>query len=244
MLRNLIANVFYTWETHVCKMIDAVIFPCLVNGKNPFEGRCKETIFINNYPYLSEFLNVEKKEPEYDICVIGSLTPERGITQLLEACKAVGAKIALAGEFSPAGYEAELREKGLLDCAVYLGNCNRQQVVDIYSKTKIGASTILPVGQYPSIDNLPTKVYECMATGLPVIISDFNYPKSVMKDFEFGICVDCEDIDQLSSAIKLLMNNSELRTQMGEEGKRAITDVFNWEMEAEKIIQLYLRLKS
>ena len=242
-LRKIIAIAYYIEETYICKKLDAVVFPCLVNGKNPFEGRCKRTVFINNLPYLSEFSKVEKKEPKYDICVIGSLTEERGITSLLEACKLSGASIVLAGDFSPEGYKEELEEKGLLGNVDFRGPCNREQVVDIYSMTRMGASTILPVGQYPSIENLPTKVYECMAMELPVIISDFNYPKKVLESYEFGICVDSTNPEDISNAIKFLLANEELCARYGKTGRKAIEETFNWEKEVEKLVDLYLEFK-
>ena len=244
LLRKLIAFMFYIEETYICKKLDAVIFPCLVNGKNPFEGRCKQTVFINNLPYLSEFSKIEKKEPKYDICVIGSLTEERGITSLLEACKLSGASIVLAGDFSPEGYQQELEEKGLLDNVDFRGPCNREQVVDIYSMTRMGASTILPVGQYPSIENLPTKVYECMAMELPVIISDFYYPKKILETYEFGICADSTDPNAISEAIKFLLANEELCAQYGKIGRKAIEEVFNWEEEVKKLVALYLEFEK
>lgn len=244
LLRKIIAFMYYLEETFICRKIDAVVFPCLVNGKNPFEGRCKQTIFINNLPYLSEFSKVEKKEPKYDICVIGSLTEERGITSLLEACKLSGASIVLAGDFSPEGYKEELEEKGLLEKVDFRGPCNREQVVDIYSMTRMGASTILPVGQYPTANNLPTKVYECMAMELPVIISDFDYPRKVLKQYEFGVAVDCRNPNAISEAIKFLLANEELCVCYGKTGRKAIEEVFNWEEEVKKLVDLYLELEE
>lgn len=241
-IRNVVAQVYSLWEKYVCKKIDTVIFPCLVNGENPFKDRCRETVFLDNFPYLAEFSNIKKEKPVYDLCVIGSLTEERGITKLLQACKIAKAKVALAGNFSPAEYEEELRNGGLFENVEYLGPCNRGQVLEIYSKSKLGASTILPVGQYPSIYNLPTKVYECMAMCLPVIISNFPFPKEVMKTYPFGICVDPTDSDAIAENIIKLLGDPQLCVDMGKMGRKAIEEKFNWEKESQKLIQLYLRL--
>lgn len=242
ILRSIISRLYYIEETYICRKIDAVVFPCLVNGKNPFDGRCKQTVFINNLPFLSEFTKVDKKEPKYDICVIGSLTEERGITKLLEAVKLTGCKVALAGDFSPSDYKETLENKGLLEGVDCLGTCDRTEVVELYSVSIMGASTILPVGQYPTINNLPTKVYECMAMGLPVIISDFDYPKEVMKTYEFGICVDCTNAQEIAGAIIKLKNDPELCEKYGKMGRKAVEEDFNWEKEVEKLIRLYRSL--
>ena len=52
-LRKIIAFLYKAYETYVVKKIDAVIIPCTTNGKNPFAGRCKKTIFLDNYPIIS-----------------------------------------------------------------------------------------------------------------------------------------------------------------------------------------------
>ncbi len=242
ILRSIISRLYYNEETYICRKIDAVVFPCLVNGKNPFDGRCKQTVFINNLPFLSEFSEVDKKKPKYDICVIGSLTEERGITKLLEAVRITGCKVALAGDFSPSDYKEKLESKGLLEGVDCLGICDRPEVIELYSVSRMGASTILPVGQYPTVNNLPTKVYECMAMGLPVIISDFDYPKEVMKTYEFGICADCTNAQEIADAITKLKNDPELCEKYGKMGRKAVEEVFNWEKEVEKLVNLYLRI--
>ena len=242
ILRSIISRLYYNEETYICRKIDAVVFPCLVNGKNPFDGRCKQTVFINNLPFLSEFSEVDKKKPKYDICVIGSLTEERGITKLLEAVRITGCKVALAGDFSPSDYKEKLESKGLLEGVDCLGICDRPEVIELYSVSRMGASTILPVGQYPTVNNLPTKVYECMAMGLPVIISDFDYPKEVMKTNEFGISADCTNAQEIADAITKLKNDPELCEKYGKMGRKAVEEVFNWEKEVEKLVNLYLRI--
>lgn len=239
-IRKMIAYFYKAYETHVCKRIDAVIFPCLFNKKDPFENRSKQTVFVNNVPYLSEFADIKKEKSIYDVCVIGSLTEERGITNLLKACKAAGAKVALGGIFSPESYKSEMYDRGLMENVDYLGFCERSKVAEMYAHSRIGVSTLLPIGQYPSADNLPTKVYEYMAMKMPVVISNFEYPVEVMGTYKFGICVNPENPEEIADAIRLLMQSPQDCQKMGDEGRRAIEEVFNWENESKKIRNLYI----
>lgn len=244
-LRGIVADAFLRKETKICKEIDAVIFPCKVDGFNPFEGRCKETVFINNLPKLSEFsLDSDKiiKEKPYDVCHIGSLTEARGITTLLEACKIGGYSCLLGGDFASKEYEISLREKGLLDNIDFVGYCNRQQVTDYYKKSKLGVSVIHPIGQYPIAWNLPTKVYEFMAMEIPVVISNFKYCQHVLSEYEFGVAVDPQDSKAVAEVIGNLLSDEESFVRMGKEGRRAITEEFNWEKEIEKLKELYFRI--
>ena len=240
--RKLISWLYKNYETFICRRIDAVIFPCLYNGKNPFANRCKNIVFINNVPSLAEFPNAVEQNKLYDICVIGSLTEERGITNLLKACKKSGAKIELGGFFSSSEYEKKLEAAELLQNVEYLGFCERDKVIETYSKSKIGVSTLLNVGQYPNVYNLSTKVYEYMAMNMPVIISNFKYVKETLKEYEFGISVSPEDVDEIADAIEYLLKNNDVCEKMGSEGRRAIEEVFNWETEVKKIKELYVEV--
>ena len=239
LARNIIAAVFNAYESYVCRKIDAVIFPCGINGRHPFEGRAQRTLYVDNFPVLEEFTVTEKKAKRYDVCCIGSLDEPRGITQLLEGVNLAGCNLALGGNFPSEDYYNALKERGLMENVDYRGFCDRKTVVEIYSDSKIGASTILPLGQYTMGDNMPTKVYEFMAMGIPVIISDFRYPNEVLEQYKFGVTVDTTDPESISSAVRMLLADDELRNAMGKEGRRAVEEVFNWETEIRKIVNLY-----
>ncbi|MDD7511364.1 MAG: glycosyltransferase [Peptostreptococcaceae bacterium] len=244
LFRYAIANLFYKKESKICRELDAVIFPCKVDGKNPFEGRCKKTVFINNLPKFNEFSNDENDnmKKEYDICHIGSLTAERGITEMLEASKRGGFSVILGGEFSSEEYRLSLEAKGLLENVNFVGYCSRENVIQYLKKSKIGISTIHPIGQYPIAENLPTKVYEYMAMSIPVIISNFEYPKQLLTKYKFGISVDPNNVLDICKAMKTLISDENLRKEMGHEGKRAIKDELSWEKEMEKLYALYEEL--
>lgn len=254
-LRGLVGGLYLKNETKICKQLDGVIFPCKIDGKNPFLNRCKQTIYINNLPYLEEFLdmgfrnshskdNMAEINKIYDICHIGSLSEERGIRELLTACNKINATVLLGGDFASEEFQNSLTRDGLMENVEFVGYCDRYQVVDYYKKSKIGASTILPVGQYPIAGNLPTKVYEFMAMGIPVVISNFSHTLEVLEEYRFGIAVNPYDINAIENAINKLLNDDELRSKMGQNGRKAIEEVFNWEEEAKKIIDAYIGIMN
>ena len=86
-------------------------------------------------------------------------------------------------------------------CVEYLGYIGRQELAQVYARSSIGMSTILNVGQYASLDNFPTKVYEYMAAGLPVIVSDYPFMRRSVQQDDFGIAVDPADVQAVAQAI-------------------------------------------
>lgn len=242
IFRHLISKLYHFYETYSSRKIDAVIFPCTFNGINPFENRAKRTTFINNVPILSELYDkFDSDAPKGNgtICYVGSLTYSRGITHLIKASNKADAKLILGGCFSPAEYSKEVEVMDEYSSVDFRGYVNRNEVVDIYKMSSIGASNILNIGQYNKTDNFATKVYEYMSMGLPVIVSDYQYARKVLKEYEFGIAVDPENVDEIAQAINYLLCNPEVSEKMGQEGRRAVKERFNWSIEEEKLLALY-----
>lgn len=245
ILRSTISKLYNIYETYSAKNIDAVIFPCSFNNKNPFENRAKITTFINNVPILSELYDkydINSKKDEKTVCYVGGLTYSRGITHLIKAAYNANADVILVGNFSSKEYFDEVKEMKEFSCVNHMGYVDRDGVVEIYNRSNIGMCNILNIGQYNKADNFATKVYEYMSMGLPVIISDYPYARKVLSQYKFGITVDPENIVEISDAISYLLNNKEKAQEMGQEGRRAVKEKFNWGAEEQKLLELYKEL--
>ncbi|HYF83400.1 MAG TPA: glycosyltransferase family 4 protein [Clostridia bacterium] len=242
IFRKLLSYIYFKYETHSIKKIDLVIFPCTINHVNPFENRAKRTVFINNVPVLDELYNeYDKEESKKDrtICHVGSLTYNRGITHLILAAYKANVNLILGGNLSPEEYHNDVKNLKEFICVDYKGYVGRDKVLEIYKKSNMGICTILDVGQYCKADNLATKVYEYMAMGLPVIISDYPYVREVLKQYEFGIVVDPKNVNEISDNIIYLLRNPKIAKKMGQEGRRAVKERFNWNIEEQKLLELY-----
>ena len=105
-------------------------------------------------------------------------------------------------------------------------------------------STILNVGQYASLDNFPTKVYEYMAAGLPVIVSDYPFMRRSVQEDGFGVAVDPADVDAIAAAIQKILSDPQAAARMAENGRQAVLHKYNWGIEEEKLLALYRSLEE
>lgn len=239
---RLIAAFYTIYERYVLKRLDGVIFPCTINGKNPFEGLCHHTALVDNSVKLEQFYDqfdptVVKKEEQ--VCMSGSLTYTRGTTICIEAAYRAKCKLLLAGKFASAAYEESLRNMPEFSCVDYLGYLSKQKVLDLLQESKVGISLGLNVGQYWQVENMPTKACEYMSVGLPVVIFGSPHIRAVVDRWHCGICVDPEDVDEIATAIRYLLDHPEEARQMGENGRRAVKEEFNWGIEEKKLLALY-----
>ena len=242
-LRGFISKIFKSYESKVSKKIDGVIFPCPMFGKHPFEGRSKRYVYINNTPILEELYNkYEESEKDYStpvVCYAGGLNYNRGITHLINACYKSGAKLILGGNFVPASYGEELKKTEEYKCVDFRGYLNRDDILNMYKDSTIGANVLLNVGQYAVLSNLSTKIYEFMSMGLPVISNDYPYAREVIEKYNFGIVVNSDITDEIANAIKYLSENPKEAEEMGRNGRNAIKEHFNWSIDEKVLYDLY-----
>lgn len=239
--RRVIAYLYRMIENKACKYLDAAIFPCEINGVHPFAGRVKQYEFINNTPIISTEVedNREISSDKKDVvCCVGTLTRDRGIEVLIDACYQLDIQLILAGDISDE-FRKQLMSKKSYNIVDYRGICNRDEVKSILMESTIGASNILWEGQYPYINNLPTKVYEYMMAGIPYIISNFPYSKEVIEKYKCGIAVEPGDVENVMKGIRFLMNHKEKAVDMGNNGKKAVYEELNWSVEEDKLYLLY-----
>lgn len=240
---KIIGNIYMRYERRICRKIDGVVQVCTMNGVDYFNGRCKRSIFIRNLPDSTDYTRQTPLRPDnISIAMIGGISKERGITQLVKAAYNADTKLYLAGPFLPKSYENELKELTEYQNVEYKGYLNKEGMISLLDQSFIGAATILNMGQYDKIDTFPTKVYDYMAMELPVILSDTRYAKIMNEKYHFAICVDPSKPESIKDAIEWLKANPEEAIKMGGNGRKAIDEELNWEKESLKLIDFYHEL--
>lgn len=238
-LRIPISNIYRKYEARCLGKLDGMVEPCTYNGEDFFEEVRIPKVIIGNYPKADQFEEVSREGADYDrCCYVGSLTEIRGLFHMIRACHLAGKKLVLIGHIEP-----ELRQRmesmPEYECVEYMGVLPHDTAMREAAKCGIGLSILEPAGQYVSVDNLPTKVYEYMMMGMPVILSDFPFFRKTAEKYGFGVTVDSTDDRAVADAIHELADDRDRMRRMGEEGKRAIQEEMNWESDAKKLIDFY-----
>jgi len=82
------------------------------------------------------------------------------------------------------------------------------------------------------------KVFESMEAALPVLFTDVEPYKSINAKYHCGLCVNPNDVESIRSAIEYLVNHKEEAYEMGQNGRRAVIEEYNWEKQAELYISV------
>ena len=83
------------------------------------------------------------------------------------------------------------------------------------------------------------KIFQYMAMGKPLIVSDCPAQEKVVKDTGSGIVYEAGNLRALSEAIKKLWSNHALREELGQNGKEAVLTKWNWEETSKDLIAYY-----
>jgi glycosyltransferase involved in cell wall biosynthesis len=242
-LLRVISKIYSTYEKNTLKKLDFIITATPFIRDKIARWHISVTD-INNYPILGEFDIITDQKPSdvFFICYVGGITEIRGIRQMvkaLEYCK-TNVRLKLAGNFFPLSLREEvMRYKGW-EKVDELGFLDREAIRGVYSESVAGLVTLLPIQNY--LDSLPVKMFEYMSSGMVVIASDFPLFKEIIEKNECGICIDPNNPNDIAAAIDHVVVNSGKTYQMGQNGRRAVKEKYNWAIEEKKLIKTYQEL--
>jgi hypothetical protein len=205
---------------------------------------------VANYPDCQSLDDSPPVTRDARTCVYaGGLTRARGLSEMFKALailneRQIEVKLDLAGDSISQEYLHSLWDEadrlGIRRQVHYHGFLPRSQALILQSQASIGLVTYLPLNY--SITGLPNKLMEYMSLGLAVVGSNFPEFREVAGATGGAILVDPTKPEQIADAIETLVRNPDLARRMGEAGKRAVSERFNWNVECTKLLQLYRQI--
>jgi phosphatidyl-myo-inositol dimannoside synthase len=79
------------------------------------------------------------------------------------------------------------------------------------------------------IEGFGISLSEASASGLPVVAGKLGGMPDAVRDGVTGILVDSRDVPEVTRAIRSLVDNPELGRRLGQAGRKAVEEYFNWD---------------
>ncbi len=238
-LRYPVAKWYKGYEKRIVKKIDAVVV-VTPQMQTHFAKAERFVPVISNFPIWKKRGVVTPSE-EKSLCFAGGIDKQWNHHVIVEALQNLSSvKYNLCG-VSDETYLESLKGQAGWGKVNYYGQVPFKEAQKIIQQSHIGVALLSPSGntdgQNGTMGN--TKLFEIMMAGKPVICTNFVLWKNIIDKYDCGICIDPQSEEQLTEAISYLLAHPEEAKRMGENGRKAVKEEFNWGVEEKKLLQLY-----
>lgn len=241
LLRRPTAGVAGMVESVSARLFDGVVAATPVIAKRFPKHK---TVSVQNFPISDEFEvadQVPYQQRENTVSHVGRIAETRGAYEIVDSMAHVeprfDATLVLAGKFIPPLTEPDVDQRPGWKSINFIGWQDRAAVAELLGRTRVGLVIMRPIRQY--IESQPTKLFEYMAAGVPVVAADFPIWRTFVEDAGCGLVVDPLDPKAIANAVMWLLDHPAEAEAMGQRGKEAIASKVNWENEARILSGFY-----
>ena len=170
----------------------------------------------------------------------GAAAPDRGCEVLIRAMESVpGAHLVFLGDEGAPGFTAQLRvlaHGGRLDGRVHFHpGVPLDRLLAFTAEADVGVSLLQDTCENHRLA-LPNKVFEYVAAGVPVVVSDLPELRRLVDRYGIGRCTEAADPGAAAAT---------LRSALADRRDAALASAareLSWEHERERLLALYARL--
>lgn len=241
-----VGKAYVAYEKHVIKRLDALI-SVTPHICDRLKKSNKNTVMITNYPIIEEgnpWTKVGKYHKDSDyICFAGQVSCiQYALDVVVKAIQNIeGIYFNICGPERRVGDLEYLRSTDNHKKIRYSGILPYYELPEMISHSRMAIVTAAyskdTDGHLGTLGN--NKLFEAMLRGVPVIFTDFKLWRAINDKYNFGIPVKHGDLEDMSKAIRFLLDNPEEAERMGKRGREAVFREFNWDTQEKQFIDLY-----
>jgi len=250
-VRPLISWIARKTEEGICRRFSALVTvtPSIADRLIRINPR---TVVIHNFPYAEELILQEATPGNWEhrshcVAYTGGINAQRAIHEMVSAMallpESLPATLELAGPADSAELNSEaIRRNPGWKRVRHHGMLDQRSTFQLLRTVRAGLVLYHPEPNH--IESMPQKIFEYMGAGLPVIASDFPLWRRVIGEPRCGIFVDPTNPRQIARAIEYVLTHPRESEEMGRRGQAAVLERYNWNSEAQKLVQLYREIES
>lgn len=208
-----------------------------------------KTVVVQNFPLRAEMELLADRpyaSRPNTVAYVGGISRIRGIVEAVEAMARLPADLPatlkIAGEFRPTSLLPECEAMPGWARVEYLGWLSRDRIVALLAEARVGLVALWPEPNY--LESYPIKMFEYMAAGIPVIASDFPLWRDIVTSSGCGLLVDPKDAGAVADAMRHLLTHPEEAEAMGKRGQQAVWASYTWDVQADRLVDLYRSLTA
>lgn len=180
---------------------------------------------------------------------LGDVAEERGALTMVRAFAGSGLKdwdLVYVGKCNEAGLPAvledEARRLGVEGRFHRLGYLSLEEAMVYVKESRVGLAILHPLANH--VRSLPTKVFDYLSAGVPVLLSDFPFYRHFFGNVPGVNFVDPLNVDAVAFALRdMALREAEWFSLAGA-GRRVFLEQFSWSKEKDELLKMYKRLSD
>lgn len=202
---------------------------------------------VPNLPSLEELHFVKEKGDENYMTLFysGGINYHRGLQVILRALpglvrKRDNIRLWIVGNGSYLGQLKDLaRDLGVSDYIVFWGWKPHPEMFALLAKSDLA---LIPHLRSEQTDNSsPNKLFDYMYYEKPILASDCRSVSRILHEANCGRTYRDSDPDHFTEVCNAIIDHPD-RKKMGEEGRKAVLEKYNWSRSAKALLALYKKL--
>lgn len=242
LLQPVAAAIVAAVERMAARTLDGIITADFLTLRRLARSGKSHKLVFYNFPNLKVFPAPLEAAKEFDIVYRGGLSERAGTYLLLQAlallaCSGKRVTLLLIGYADGARGEEELRRRirdlkleGQIEIHPRI---EHEEMAGALVRARLGVSPLQATPKF--LLNIPVKVFEYWACGLPVVSSDLPPIRPFFRIARAGLLFHPGDSNDLARCISWMLDHPEMTRSMGKRGRDAVVERFNNEGESRKL---------
>ena len=148
-----------------------------------------------------------------------------------------GLRLVIVGDGPLRGeLERTLKERKLTGSVVFTGWLPQEEVAELIQQFDVA------LAPYARLEHAfyfsPLKLFEYMASGVPVVAAKLGQIAEIVRDGETGLLYPPDDVEALVGACERLLADPALRRQLGLAAAKEVHGLYTWDRNAARVVEL------
>ena len=188
-----------------------------------------------NYPddFAIHGLHSPRKNEIFTIAFTGHIRRHRGLETLAAVMRDLkDIQLVITGRNEDNVLLNDIRS---IQNVRYLGILDDSALLEIEASSNIMVAFYDPVFFCNNMP-LPNKIFEAMMCSTPIVT---NVAEEIVNEAECGVVVEYGNMKQIKEAIITLRDDPQLCRRLGDNGRNAFVEKYNWSLMEQKLYKVY-----